>query len=240
MVSSADFADVVKSDGFRDRKYIVVIKDPKNLPGFVYNIYEKDLEDDIVIERVLEGKGEVNARRYNTAWQEVTRKVYGDNVRELFQRHRGVHWNIVDCDARKTDLTCFFIPHAIRDVSLNEVYKAQLTDETYEAADRVSHFLLVSQSGAITFWRQCFTATSVFYFMLKGCKRFYFVRPSENNTRLWKGYLAQPRRDLFFGSHPGLDEGGCVKVVVTERQAVCIPAGMIHFVETVGLSVAFG
>lgn len=73
-----------------------------------------------------------------------------------------------------------------------------------------------------------------------GCKIFHVIRPTTNNKQLWNGFLAQKRRDVFFGSHPSLDGGGCQKIVVTERQAVCMPAGMIHCVETVGTSVAFG
>ena len=58
--------------------------------------------------------------------------------------------------------------------------------------------------------------------------------------RLWDGFIAQPRRNVFFGSHPRLDGGGCQKLVLTEQQAVCMAAGTIHCVEAVGTSVAFG
>ena len=45
---------------------------------------------------------------------------------------------------------------------------------------------------------------------------------------------------LFFGATPGLDAGGCVKVVLTAGMTAILPAGMIHLVQTVGESVVVG
>ena len=45
---------------------------------------------------------------------------------------------------------------------------------------------------------------------------------------------------MFPGDDPRCDAGGCQKVVLTERQALVIPAGMIHMVETHSESVALG
>ena len=240
LMNAEHFADAVQSESFINRKHIIVLKDPKNLEGFRYNVTDADLEDSVVVNRLLTDKGQVDCRRYNENWEDLIKTVSGDHVEQLFNRKAGLHWNVIDADARLTEVTCFFIPTAIKEVSVNEAYKSALTQETYEAADKIAHYLLVSQPGAVTMWHQDFSATSVFYFLLKGCKIFYFVRPSPNNTRLWKGYCQQPRRDLFFGNHPHLDAGGCVRLVLTERQAVCMPAGYIHCVETCGLSVAFG
>ena len=39
-------------------------------------------------------------------------------------------------------------------------------------------------------------------------------------------------KPMFPGDEPRCDAGGCQKVVLTERQALVIPAGMIHMVET--------
>ena len=43
---------------------------------------------------------------------------------------------------------------------------------------------------------------------------------------------------MFPGDDPRCDAGGCQKVVLTERQALVMPAGMIHMVETHSESVA--
>ena len=45
-------------------------------------------------------------------------------------------------------------------------------------------------------------------------------------------------KPIFPGDDPRCDAGGCQKVVLTERQAIAMPAGMIHMVETHSESVA--
>lgn len=118
--------------------------------------------------------------------------------------------------------------------------RSDLEEDVFYDLCKTSHYLLVSPSKAITTWHTDMSYTSVFYFLPKGAKAFYLVRPTMKNMVLWDGLLAQDRRDLWFGSHPDLDYGGCQRVVVSEGQAVVMPAGMIHAVETIGTSVAFG
>ena len=149
-------------------------------------------------------------------------------------------WNIIDADAQANPLTSFSLPEAVSGVSLNEIYKDRLATDTFTAGDNVAHYLLVSPVGALTMWHTDFSATSAFYFLAKGCKIFYLVRPTPNNKKLWSEFTAQERRDIFFGGCASLDDGGCQKIVLTEREAICLPAGMMHCVETIGTSVAFG
>ena len=47
-------------------------------------------------------------------------------------------------------------------------------------------------------------------------------------------------KPMFPGDDLRCDAGGCQKVVLTERQALVIPAGMIHMVETHSDSVTLG
>ena len=47
-------------------------------------------------------------------------------------------------------------------------------------------------------------------------------------------------KPMFPGDDPRCDAAGCQKVVLTERQALVMPAGMIHMVETHSESVALG
>ena len=164
----------------------------------------------------------------------------GNSVSKLFRKQPEKYWNVIDCDARLNSKTKFTMPKALKEVSLNEIYKKKLHESTYTKGDKVANYLLVSQGGAVTLWHTDFSGTSVFYALVKGCKVFYLIRPTPNNVQLWESFLSQPRRDVFFGSHPDLDGGGCQKVVLTERLAVCMPAGMIHCVETIGTSIAFG
>ena len=148
------------------------------------------------------------------------------------------YWNVIDCDARKQpEKTSFTIPTALKSVSLNEMCREDMTDDVL--AGKESSYLLVSASGTVTHFHQDHSGTSVVYFLMKGCKTFYLISPTAKNVALFKAYLDQPRRDVFFGTHPDL-EGGCRKVIMTERMALCMPANMIHFVETTGTSVALG
>ena len=129
-------------------------------------------------------------------------KKTGMSLIELFRRPSSLHWNVIDCDARLTPLITFVKPDAIREVSWLEEYRDLLTEDTYDAADKVGHYLLVSQPGALTLWHQDFSGTSVFYFLLKGCKIFYIVKPSENNLRLWHGFQALAPARYFLREPP--------------------------------------
>ena len=48
------------------------------------------------------------------------------------------------------------------------------------------------------------------------------------------------RKMMSPGDDPRCDARGCQKVVLTERQVLVMPAGMIHMVETLSRSVAMG
>lgn len=149
------------------------------------------------------------------------------------------YWNVIDADARdQPGRTSFTIPTALKDISLNEICRSDMNDNVL--AGKESSYLLVSSSGVVTHFHQDHSGTSVWYMLMKGCKTFHIIRPTPNNLTLFRAYLNQERRDVFFGTHPELDGGGCQKVVITERMAISMPANMIHFVETTGLSVALG
>ena len=47
-------------------------------------------------------------------------------------------------------------------------------------------------------------------------------------------------KPMFPGDDSRYDAGGCQKIVLTERQALVMPAGKIHMVETHSESVALG
>ena len=48
------------------------------------------------------------------------------------------------------------------------------------------------------------------------------------------------RKRMIPRDDPHCDAGGCQKIVLTERQALVMPVGMIHMVETHSESVALG
>ena len=147
------------------------------------------------------------------------------------------YWNLIDGDARKQDHTRFTMPDVVKELSLNEIYGKAMHEEC--RADREANYLLVSEGGATTFFHQDMTYTAVFYFLVKGSKTFYLIRPTPKNQAAFNTFLKDDRQSRWFGGFPDLDRG-CVKVVLKERQGIFMPGGMIHAVETNGLSVALG
>ena len=164
----------------------------------------------------------------------------GNQLQQLmWARDRPRYWNVLDVDARlQPGLTDFTLPDAVKSVSLNELLGNALHEEF--KADREANYLLISEAGAITLFHQDMTGTCVFYFLVEGCKTFYVARPSDTNQGLFNALVHNSRRDIFFGGSPDLDAGGCQKIVLRAREAVCMPVGMIHAVETTGFSVALG
>ena len=153
--------------------------------------------------------------------------------------NRTLHRNVLDVDSRAQPLyTAFEIPDAVKAVSMNEILKEDLREEC--RADREASYLLLSSPGAITLFHTDMTGSCVCYILLHGCKTFYLIRPTPTNTAIFNAYLKDGRRTLFIGMHPDLDSSGCQKIVLREREAVFMPVGMIHAVETTGLSVALG
>ena len=69
------------------------------------------------------------------------------------------------------------------------------------------------------------------------------MAPSVKNKQIFQEYLMQQSvgwKPMFPGDDPRCDAGGCQKIVLTERQALVMPSGMIHMVETHSESVALG
>ena len=141
-------------------------------------------------------------------------------------------------DARAQKQTSFTMPSAVQAVSLNEFARGEMHDIC--RADREASYLLLSSPGAVTMFHQDMTGTCVWYVVLHGCKTFHVIRPTDHNQGVFNAFLGQERRDLFVGGHPMLNAGGCQKITLKAREAVCMPVGMIHAVETTGFSVALG
>ena len=69
------------------------------------------------------------------------------------------------------------------------------------------------------------------------------MTPSVNNKQVLPEYLMQQSlrwKPMFPGDNPRCNAGGRQKVVLTVRQALVMPADMIHMVETHSESVALG
>lgn len=241
VVQPDQLTEALKSDDFCESRKAFVVKQGAKIPGFETNLDQKrlDCHDEGVISYLMNGyPDKVTMRRLNEEWQDILEDISGPEVAAAFSLRRPKNWNIIDCDARRQERTSFRWPDALKEVSLNEKLKKFLPEE--HRADREASYLLISSTGALTLTHQDFSCTSVIYSLEKGCKTFYVAPPTPNNQHLFNAFLQQDRRDLFFLGHPDLDGGGCQKITLKEREVICMPAGMIHAVETTGLSVAIG
>ena len=76
-----------------------------------------------------------------------------------------------------------------------------------------------------------------------GCKTFYLIAPSVKNKQIFQENLMQQSlgwKPMFSEDYSRCDAGGCQKNVLIERQALVLPAGMIHMVVTHSESVVLG
>ena len=154
---------------------------------------------------------------------------------EMADRQRSRRYQMC-CDARHGDRTHFTIPDAVADVSMEAQYRDDMPQTWTEKS---VYKLQVSESGVVVPFQQGATWESVFIYVVKGCKTFYLVVPTEENQVLFDTYLGKGRSDLFFGGHDELQQG-CQKIVVKERQALILPGGMMYLTETTGLTVSIG
>ena len=166
-------------------------------------------------------------------FQEQTRIIDGKEGDQLFRKTPPMFYNIIDADAAHQKITKFTQPSFLSSTSLGHIHSKSLPNKE-------SNFLLISQDGAVTMFHQDFSSTSVLYILLKGCKTFFLIAPTSINQDLFNQFLQQSRRNFFFGSHEGLNMGGCQAITLKARQGLIMPANMIHMVETTGVSVAYG
>ena len=171
-------------------------------------------------------------------FQEQTRIIDGKEVDQLFRKTPPMFYNIIDADAAHQKITKFTQPSFLSSTSLGHIHSKSLP-AAYRP-NKESNFLLISQDGNVTMFHQDFSSTSVLYILLKGCKTFFLIAPTSINQDLFNQFLQQPRRKFFFGSHEGLNMGGCQAITLKARQGLIMPANMIHMVETTGVSVAYG
>ena len=155
-------------------------------------------------------------------FQEQTRIIDGKEVDQLFRKTPPMFYNIIDADAAHQKITKFTQPSFLSSTSLGHIHSKSLPAAC--RPNKESNFLLISQDGAVTMFHQDFPSTSVLYILLKGCTE----------------RVQQSRRKFFFGSHEGLNMGGCQAITLKARQGLIMPANMIHMVETTGVSVAYG
>ncbi|XP_060533055.1 jmjC domain-containing histone demethylation protein 1-like isoform X2 [Cylas formicarius] len=102
---------------------------------------------------------------------------------------------------------------------------------------KVQKYCLMSVKGCYTDFHVDFGGTSVWYHILKGCKVFWLIPPTEHNIDLYERWcLSGKQSDIFFGD----TVEKCARIVLHEAQTFFIPTGWIHAVYTPVDSLVFG
>ncbi|KAF8840982.1 Clavaminate synthase-like protein [Paxillus ammoniavirescens] len=105
------------------------------------------------------------------------------------------------------------------------------------AYPKVQLYCLMGVASAWTDWHVDFAGSSVYYHILRGCKVFYFIRPTPANLAAyerWSGTELQS--NVWLGDM--VDE--VVKVTLHPGNTMIIPTGWIHAVHTPLDSLVFG
>ncbi|KAK9745105.1 PHD-finger [Popillia japonica] len=102
---------------------------------------------------------------------------------------------------------------------------------------KVQKYCLMSVKGCYTDFHVDFGGTSVWYHILKGCKVFWLIPPTEHNLGLYERWvLSGKQSDIFFGD----TVERCARITLTEGNTFFIPTGWIHAVYTPVDSLVFG
>uniref|UniRef100_A0A1B6CUI0 [histone H3]-dimethyl-L-lysine(36) demethylase n=1 Tax=Clastoptera arizonana TaxID=38151 RepID=A0A1B6CUI0_9HEMI len=102
---------------------------------------------------------------------------------------------------------------------------------------KVQKYCLMSVKGCYTDFHIDFGGTSVWYHILRGCKVFWLIPPSEHNIQLYEQWVLSGKQgDIFFGD----TVEKCGRVILTEGNTFFIPTGWIHAVYTPKDSLVFG
>jgi hypothetical protein len=78
-------------------------------------------------------------------------------------------------------MALFQAPSFLDQLSLGSIFGSSVPPEC-----QPTNFGLISQANNFTYWHVDFSATSVFYHLLKGKKEFYICPRTDNNVRLLK------------------------------------------------------
>ncbi|KAJ3066618.1 Lysine-specific demethylase 7A [Podochytrium sp. JEL0797] len=101
----------------------------------------------------------------------------------------------------------------------------------------VQLYCLMSVKDCYTDFHIDFGGSSVFYHLLSGEKRFYFVRPTVVNLRKYERWSSSPDQGkIFFGD----EVKECIEVRITAGNTMFIPTGWIHAVYTPQDSIVIG
>ncbi|KAJ1649523.1 JmjC domain-containing histone demethylation protein 1 [Dispira simplex] len=102
---------------------------------------------------------------------------------------------------------------------------------------RVQHYCLMSVRDSYTDFHVDFGGTSVFYHLLSGEKRFYFIPPMLANLRKYEKWMqSADQANVFFADQVKT----CYQVTLQPGNTMFIPSGWIHAVYTPKDSIVIG
>nr|CAH7745842.1 unnamed protein product [Callosobruchus chinensis] len=137
-------------------------------------------------------------------------------------------------------------PSVVRQVDwVDCVWPRHLKESQVEATNvleemkypKVQKYCLMSVKGCYTDFHVDFGGTSVWYHIIKGCKVFWLIPPTEHNLDLYERWvLSGKQSDIFFGDT--VDK--CARIVLYEGNTFFIPTGWIHAVYTPKDTLVFG
>eukprot|EP00126_Sphaerothecum_destruens_P001346 Sdes_comp14134_c0_seq1m3391 len=116
--------------------------------------------------------------------------------RDAFLSHKRNHiFNVISLEFSKTKLADVIVsPRVVRQIDwIDNVWKDPTTKPL------VQKYCLMSFSGAYTDFHIDFGGTSVWYHILQGSKKFYFVPPTKHNLEKFTQWSSSPNQsDVFF------------------------------------------
>jgi len=189
---------------------------------------------------------------------EITGKTFGDYAAYLEKRgpqHKVL--NLISLEISNTPLTSHIeAPRFVRE-EVDWIDSVWPLERRARGGDypQVQKYLLTGMAGSYTDFHIDFGGTSVWYSVVWGRKRFYFIPPTPANLKAYEAWTCSPNQendflgDIIAGARPaGAAANGahysqqqqCFYVDLVPGQTLVIPGGWIHAVFTPEDSLVFG
>ncbi|KAJ8974503.1 hypothetical protein NQ317_012994 [Molorchus minor] len=183
---------------------------------------------------------DVNTQKNSEMTMKEWQKYYEDTDKDKLL-------NVISLEFSHTKLENYVqSPTVVRQVDwVDCVWPKHLKESQTEATNvleemkypKVQKYCLMSVKGCYTDFHVDFGGTSVWYHILKGCKVFWLIPPTEHNLDLYERWvLSGKQSDIFFGD----SVEKCARIVLHEGNTFFIPTGWIHAVYTPVDSLVFG
>ncbi|XP_071755132.1 lysine (K)-specific demethylase 2Aa isoform X1 [Centroberyx gerrardi] len=102
---------------------------------------------------------------------------------------------------------------------------------------KVQKYCLMSVQGCYTDFHIDFGGTSVWYYILRGCKVFWLIPPTPQNLELYENWVLSGKQgDVFLGDRAS----DCQRIELKQGFTFIIPSGWIHAVYTPVDTLVFG